>query len=995
MVDAKPDVLTIFGEALAQATDLDRANYLDRACRDDIDLRQRIDKLLRAHEEAGNFLGGVSSAGGTIEHSPITERPGTVIGPYKLLQQIGEGGFGVVFEAEQDRPVKRRVALKIIKPGMDTREVIARFEAERQALAMMDHPNIAKVLDAGTTGGLRGEGLGLRAETSSSPTLNSQLSTLNHPSARPYFVMELVQGVPITEYCDQCNLTTRERLELFVTVCQAVQHAHQKGIIHRDIKPTNVLVAIQDGQPSPKIIDFGVAKALNQQLTEHTLVTAFAQIVGTPLYMSPEQAELSPLGVDTRSDIYSLGVLLYELLTGTTPFDKDRLHSASYDELRRIIREEEPPRPSARLSTLAADLATTVAAHRRTDAGRLHQQVRGELDWIVMKCLEKDRNRRYETPSSLARDVERYLHDEPVQACPPSAAYRLKKFIRRNKVGVLAGSAIAAALIAGLTMASMGFVQARRQAEIARVEAVRSTQVAQFLKDMLKSAGPQVARGRDATLLREILEQTAQRVDKDLHDQPEIQGDLWMTLGNTYSDIGDVPRAASNYQHAVDSYRLAFGRDHARLALALARLGRCQSFSGDVARGKNNALLGLEMARSCGDPETLASCLSNVAGSFSFWGMTSQQAVPYLREAVALRKQLGTDPVALANCMHSLACNIRDFPLATDREECESLHRAALALHRKHLGTDDPRIAWDLYGQGITFVLYGKLEEAETVLREAVDRFRRVYDDAHPHQGIVRGYLATSLVLQNKWQEAESVARGAAESSPSGPVDGVLLGRINAYRGEWATAAEQFLRTGYSEYEAAVALLEAGREEEYRQVCHRFLDRKPGKREYSDSQRAIAFLLLPADNAHHEAIEQIANRSDATDRVLASRARVDKALAAYRLGHFEAANEYASPAVIEGARLPNQAQAWFIQALANARLQRIDKARSTFAEGNKMINQFDPVVQDDLLWDWTDWTIAKRLQREAATLIGPKAADEAVENSESVNNDDQQRTTDD
>ena len=309
-----------------------------------------------------------------------------------------------MFMAEQERPVRRTVALKIIKPGMDTRQVIARFEAERQALAMMDHPNIAKVLDAGAT-----------------------------ENGRPYFVMELVQGVPITEYCDQCNLTTRERLELFVTVCQAVQHAHQKGIIHRDIKPTNVLVAMQDGRPVPKIIDFGVAKAIDQRLTEHTLTTAFAQMVGTPLYMSPEQAELSPLGVDTRSDIYSLGVLLYELLTGTTPFDKDRLHAASYDELRRIIREEEPPRPSARISTLAADLATTVAEHRRTDARRLQQTVRGELDWIVMKCLEKDRNRRYETANSLARDIERYLHDEPVQACPPSAAYRLRKFARRHR----------------------------------------------------------------------------------------------------------------------------------------------------------------------------------------------------------------------------------------------------------------------------------------------------------------------------------------------------------------------------------------------------------------------------------------------------------------------------------------------------------------------------------------------------------------------------------
>ena len=320
MTHSDPQLMSIFADALACDSPESRAAHLDHTCADDMALRAEIEALLKAHDAAGDFLKGRDSPAdlASITDDPEREAAGTIIGPYTLLQKIGEGGMGVVFMAEQGRPVRRRVALKIIKPGMDTREVIGRFEAERQALAMMDHPNIAKVHDAGAT-----------------------------ENGRPYFVMELVQGVPITEYCDQCNLTTRERLELFITVCQTVQHAHQKGVIHRDIKPTNVLVAMQDGRPAPKIIDFGVAKATGQRLTEHTLMTAFAQMVGTPLYMSPEQAELSPLGVDTRSDIYSLGVLLYELLTGTTPFDKERLHTASYDELRRIIREEEPPKPSA------------------------------------------------------------------------------------------------------------------------------------------------------------------------------------------------------------------------------------------------------------------------------------------------------------------------------------------------------------------------------------------------------------------------------------------------------------------------------------------------------------------------------------------------------------------------------------------------------------------------------------------------------------------------
>jgi serine/threonine protein kinase/Flp pilus assembly protein TadD len=393
---------SIFAQALEISSTSERAAFLDLSCGENRSLRDAVESLLRAHERSGDLLDLPEKRGATVK-DPISERPGTVIGSYKLLEQIGEGGFGVVFMAEQTQPLRRKVALKVLKPGMDTRQVVARFEAERQALAIMDHPNIARVFDGGET-----------------------------TSGRPYFVMELVRGIPITEFCDQNQLSVRERLELFVSVCQAVQHAHQKGIIHRDLKPSNVLVTLHDGTPVVKVIDFGVAKAMGQDLTDKTLFTGFAQMIGTPLYMSPEQAGQSGLDVDTRSDIYTLGVLLYELLTGTTPFDKERLRTADYDEMRRIIREEEAPKPSTRISTLG-QAAATVSANRRSDPKRLGQLMRGELDWIIMKALEKDRNRRYESASTFAADVQRFLRDEAVQACPPSAWYRLRKVARRNK----------------------------------------------------------------------------------------------------------------------------------------------------------------------------------------------------------------------------------------------------------------------------------------------------------------------------------------------------------------------------------------------------------------------------------------------------------------------------------------------------------------------------------------------------------------------------------
>jgi serine/threonine protein kinase/tetratricopeptide (TPR) repeat protein len=402
------DEKTIFLQAIEIDSAEARSSYLDQACGDDQHLRGQLDALLGAHQRPPRLLVVTDLSLPSRDEAPTEERPGSTIGPYTLLEQIGEGGMGAVYLADQTQPVRRKVALKIIKPGMDSKQVVARFETERQALAMMDHPNIAKVFDGGTT-----------------------------DSGRPYFVMELVGGVPITEYCDREQLSIHQRLELFVLVCRAMQHAHQKGIIHRDLKPSNVMVSLHDGVAVPKVIDFGIAKATDQSLTEHTLLTGVMQLVGTPLYMSPEQAGMPGIDIDTRSDIYSLGVLLYELLTGSTPFDGETFRKAAIGELQRIIREVDPPTPSTRLSELGATLST-VSSNRQADARKLAHSVRGELDWIVMKALEKDRTRRYETANDFAADVMRHLTDQPVEACPPSRLYHLQKFVRRHRSRIAA-----------------------------------------------------------------------------------------------------------------------------------------------------------------------------------------------------------------------------------------------------------------------------------------------------------------------------------------------------------------------------------------------------------------------------------------------------------------------------------------------------------------------------------------------------------------------------
>jgi WD40 repeat protein/serine/threonine protein kinase len=479
----------IFDAALDIADPEVRSAYLDQNCGGNVTLRRHIEALLKAHGTLENFLAGPAPELLTRldEISVATaEGRGTVIGPYQLQQQIGEGGMGIVYLAEQLTPVRRKVALKIIKPGMDTRQVIARFEAERQALALMDHPHIARVLDAATTA-----------------------------SGRPYFVMELVQGTPITDYCDEHNLPVPDRLRLFVAVCRAVQHAHQKGIIHRDLKPSNVLATEHDGLPVPKVIDFGVAKAIDQDLYDKTHFTRSDQMIGTPLYMSPEQAGGADQGIDTRTDIYSLGVLLYELLTGTTPFDKDRLRRANGDEIRRIICEEEPIAPSTRISTLPADRRNTIIARCQVDARRLSQILRDDLDWIVAKALEKDRSRRYATANDFAADVLRYLNHEPVEAGPPSAVYRFGKFARRNRLAIITISVVAASLLVGICTSTWLAISATRARDDANLSKQRADEA---LAGESQQRAAAVARQVEAEEARAAADSARQEAERTLTD---------------------------------------------------------------------------------------------------------------------------------------------------------------------------------------------------------------------------------------------------------------------------------------------------------------------------------------------------------------------------------------------------------------------------------------------------------------------------------------------
>ena len=933
---------TIFASALALPP-AKRAAFLDKACAGDGTLRARLGELLEAHEGGGGFMEAPAAAAPPTATAtvPVLERAGDRIGRYKLLEQIGEGGCGVVYVAEQTEPVRRRVALKVIKLGMDTKQVVARFEAERQALALMDHPNIAKVLDAGAT-----------------------------ETGRPYFVMELVRGVKITDYCDQNNLSTKERLELFIKVCQAVQHAHQKGVIHRDLKPSNILVTVNDGVAVPKVIDFGIAKATQGRLTDRTIYTAFEQFVGTPAYTSPEQAAMTSLDIDTRSDIYSLGVLLYELLTGRTPFEAKELLEAGLDAMRRTICEKEPLKPSTRLSTMVQADLTIVAHHRCAEPPKLIHAVRGDLDWIVMKCLEKKRARRYETANGLAADIQRHLNCEPVVARPPSKFYEFQKTVRRHKFGFAAAATVMAALALGLilsTLEARRAVRAEQEQErlrqMAETKEKNSQQVAQFLTDMLKAAGPSVARGRDVTVLREMLDKTAARVGSEFKDQPEVQGDLWFTLGLTFVDIGDRARATTNYQHAVDSYRKAPGERSAKLARALGALGHTQCFLNDLAHGQTNCQLALDIARQCGDTKTLAACLMDRASSFAGWGLTSEEGVPYAREAAGLYRQLGTNPVSLANCLGFLAGANSGI---SNYVEAESLAREALALLRDNLEPDHPRVANALLMLGQVQLHAGKLEEAESTFRQCYELYRKIYDKDYPYMPIISRFLALALLRRDKGSEAQAILLQQAENSPSNAIYWGLVGRLTAQLEGWRPATKYFVRARELSpddpeiwSELVTAELLGGELDEYRQQCHLFLEHLPKVDRTGMTHWWIvttSLLAAQADDFQRacELVDSNLNRWWA---------RQVKPLADYRRGKFESAIQWTDRQ--EDDYPPRCAATRYVKAAALARLNQPEAARASWSEAEKL---YQNPSDNDYLVNGA-WNIPEYLRGEAKSLI--------------------------